>query len=121
VAEDEARDREQDKAGKEGGLDTDPCRQEAAGQRGQQRPRRVGGGEHARPRLRKAELVRVVGQQGHDRRVERGVDQDHGGDEKEHTAHPSMLRRPVLPVPVPCGSFQRVDSGEEERDGGHDF
>jgi hypothetical protein len=60
VTEDEARPSQEGEAGEEGGLDPDPRRQQPPGQRGDQGPGGVGGGEDAGGRLREAELVLVA-------------------------------------------------------------
>ncbi len=62
-------------------------REDAARQPARERPERVRGGEDAGARLGQAELVGQVGQQRRERRVERRVDEDDGGDEEKELAH----------------------------------
>ena len=65
----------------------EPRRRDPARQPGDERARRVGRDEDARPRLREPELVREVRQERRQRRVQHRVDEDEHGDEQQQTAH----------------------------------
>ncbi len=62
-------------------------RHPAARKAADERPDRIGGGKDAGAGLGQAELLRQVGQQRRDRRVERRVDEDDSGDEEKEFAH----------------------------------
>ena len=68
-------------------LDAGPRGDDPARDRADERAERVGGLEHAGRRLVEVELVRVVGQQGCQRREEHRVDEDDRRDEEEQAAH----------------------------------
>ena len=78
-------------------------REDAARQPARERPERVRGGEDAGARLGQAELVREVGQQRRERRVERRVDEDDGGDEEKELAHWTSADPRSRPARPSCG------------------
>jgi len=65
----------------------------AGGQRAEQRPRGVGGGQQAGGVLAQPELVGQPGQQRRDRRVEHRVDEDDRADEQRQAPHGGRLVR----------------------------
>ena len=67
----------------------EPRRRDPAGDPGDERAARVGGDEHAGPRLRQPELVREVRQERRQDREQHRVDEDEGRAQEDEAAHGS--------------------------------